>query len=72
MNCFFCGNPATHFCDSCGHWLCDRGACGQAAASSSPSSARQKAAFVVHHPVRASRILFSGVPSWVNLTPGRK
>lgn len=25
--CGYCGAPATHFCDGCGQWVCDRFLC---------------------------------------------
>ena len=26
--CAWCGQPATHFCEKCGKWICDSVLCG--------------------------------------------
>jgi hypothetical protein len=47
MNCFYCMEPATHFCTACGHWLCERNLC--------KNKARTNA--LTHHPVKAVQTL---------------
>jgi hypothetical protein len=42
--CYYCGLPATHLCNACGHCICDRFACGQASVAEVAQNARERAA----------------------------
>jgi hypothetical protein len=71
MNCYYCGNPATHLCRQCGHWLCNGASCARrAAAGELVNHPVKTAAFVVRHPVEAAQVVKRAAQDLLPPSPG--
>jgi hypothetical protein len=72
-DCYYCGAAATHLCRTCGHWLCDAGACARrAAAGELVSHPARAAAFVVRHPVQTAQVVRRAAQDLLPPMPGRR